>query len=252
MESDNEWGYITGHNSEKYTEYAEKFHFDLKSGLTGVYLNVAKARVKSDFGKIRLQIWRDNLDDSSLIFSKYYNINQFQEKQYNFIQLDDFYQVEGDFYIGYKVFYLNEQDTFALYHSAAIEGTEQNTAYAYRYDTDWVPVYNVVGRSASTSLDIKPLLNNPLDVGVEKTVVEEMPVKLYPNPCSDILTIETEMANIDKMQIFDINGRLIKVDFSTNEDYYKQIDINNLPNGIYFLKVSYEKSINYYKFIVRH
>jgi len=57
--------------------------------------------------------------------------------------------------------------------------------------------------------------------------------KIYPNPTSDILTIETLSSNqIDKVEIFDINGKILKT-----TDKLK-IVVKSLSAGFYFLKIS--------------
>ncbi len=61
---------------------------------------------------------------------------------------------------------------------------------------------------------------------------------VYPNPTTDVLTIETlNSTQINTVEIFDINGRLLKkLDINTNDDL--NIDVNPLSAGFYFLKIS--------------
>jgi photosystem II stability/assembly factor-like uncharacterized protein len=72
--------------------------------------------------------------------------------------------------------------------------------------------------------------------------------KMYPNPASDYLIIETkELASECTLSILNINGQeLIK---QVAKDTKVQIDINNLPAGVYFLKLIADKSVEVRKFI---
>ena len=58
-------------------------------------------------------------------------------------------------------------------------------------------------------------------------------IVVYPNPTSDILNIITELdINVN---VYDITGKIIKLDHTE-----KQIDLSNLPSGVYFLNIIHE------------
>ena len=58
--------------------------------------------------------------------------------------------------------------------------------------------------------------------------------RIYPNPASDEININSNGKFIDSIKIFDNTGRIIKnIDLNL-----KKIDITNLSIGIYFLKIS--------------
>ncbi len=60
-------------------------------------------------------------------------------------------------------------------------------------------------------------------------------VKIYPNPVTDILNINTTLANFD-VAIFDINGQLLlKRDLNSGNVL---IDYSNFSSGIYFLQIT--------------
>lgn len=56
-------------------------------------------------------------------------------------------------------------------------------------------------------------------------------IDIFPNPTSDILYINS-FRNIEQLYLFDITGKLLLSQFGT-----KQINIKNLPKGIYVVKV---------------
>ncbi|MEC3908817.1 T9SS type A sorting domain-containing protein [Tamlana sp. 2201CG12-4] len=67
------------------------------------------------------------------------------------------------------------------------------------------------------------LLSNE-DVSVANT-------KLYPNPVNDVLNI-AGVKNIKNTELFDVTGKKVYQGTTTN-----QIDVNNLPKGLYLLKI---------------
>src|SRR5690606_1830217 len=56
-------------------------------------------------------------------------------------------------------------------------------------------------------------------------------IKIYPNPTSGTLNISSEK-EVKNIQLISSEGKLMKKNLSSN-----QIDMNGLPNGIYFLKI---------------
>jgi hypothetical protein len=72
-------------------------------------------------------------------------------------------------------------------------------------------------------------------------------LRLYPNPANNILQLESDN-NINKLSIYNIIGELVFTSLN-NSGRTKQIDITNLPDGIYFLQADQNKGI---KLIIQH
>ena len=74
-------------------------------------------------------------------------------------------------------------------------------------------------------------------------------IKMYPNPATDLVNISiTNYVGDLKVDLFDINGRLVKtksVDFSGNYS----LDLNGLTTGVYIVKLS-GSELNYSEKIV--
>lgn len=64
-------------------------------------------------------------------------------------------------------------------------------------------------------------------------------LKIYPNPTDNILFIDTIKKQIQKIEFFDLQGRLLKTINENKEKY--QIDISNLSSANYLIKLSTEK-----------
>ncbi|MCR5036808.1 MAG: S8 family peptidase [Bacteroidales bacterium] len=94
----------------------------------------------------------------------------------------------------------------------------------------------------SGRIDALAAVNAVGDDGVEEIDNEE--VVIYPNPVNDIVMIETHgRASLQNVIIYDVNGRKV---LSTSES---QIDISNLPSGVYLMKIESSDGIFYKKII---
>lgn len=76
-------------------------------------------------------------------------------------------------------------------------------------------------------------------VGIQ--TIDSQGLKVYPNPAKNELFIESNEFQYNKIEIFDITGRMIKSKQTTFEQK-KRLDIS-LPNGIYCLKISNNKQV---------
>lgn len=64
-------------------------------------------------------------------------------------------------------------------------------------------------------------------------------IKIYPNPTDNILFIDTTEKQINKIEIFDLQSRLLQT-INENKDKY-QIDISNYTSATYLLKITTDK-----------
>ena len=104
--------------------------------------------------------------------------------------------------------------------------------------------------SQSNSREVVPesqLYSESLNTSAK--VLEANEIKVYPNPASDRITIESNSSEIKYLTITDICGRIV---FETRESFrgVKTIDINYLKNGICILKLGAETQ-EYVKKIIK-
>ena len=247
------WGYLAGHNSMHYNIYSEKFHVDSESKIIGAYFNVAKAKKVTSSGKILVYLWNGDTDDNNIIYSKYYPVNYFLENEYNFIQFDSLYTVNNDFHIGYRLFYLASQDTFALYTSPLYNSQSENTAMTHRDDLGWINLTSTDDQPVYASLDIVPVLNNPDHINKIETSISENSAEIYPNPAGNILTVRCNQIVPVSIKIFDINGKALYInDDLSSFGYNNEVDVSELKNGIYLLQIDYANNSDRMKFIIVH
>jgi len=110
--------------------------------------------------------------------------------------------------------------------------TNRDTAYyrlkAYDFNENLYIINKVVTVIRETVLAIPELSN-----------YRENELKVYPNPTQDYVYLSSSNATGFEVQILDTNGKLIQVkkpEFETNNEM--QINIESLPNGIYFIKIT--------------
>jgi hypothetical protein len=92
----------------------------------------------------------------------------------------------------------------------------------------------------------------PTILGINKNTVNNINIKLFPNPTSDILYLELENYDINssttltqikdfKLEILDSFGQVILQKFISNK--LTHININEFPKGIYFIKIFDAKNL---------
>lgn len=103
------------------------------------------------------------------------------------------------------------------------------TWYLYSY------LANNKGKIKETVITIN--VSSTLSTGEVNGILDN--VKIYPNPADNILFIDTIDNQIQKIEIFDLQGRLLKTIKENKEKY--QIDISNFSSATYLVKLSTEK-----------
>jgi hypothetical protein len=74
----------------------------------------------------------------------------------------------------------------------------------------------------------------PKPAGIEEIEPSTSEITIYPNPSKDYINISVENAEIKNVQIYNLTGKLVKQEKSN------KININDLPVGMYIIKVETE------------
>lgn len=84
------------------------------------------------------------------------------------------------------------------------------------------------------------LIDTYCAVGIESLSIKEIELLIYPNPSNGIFNIET--GNMDKqlLQVFDLTGKIVLSQLINNTS---TIDLTNLPEGIYNVKISNSSTV---------
>jgi hypothetical protein len=74
--------------------------------------------------------------------------------------------------------------------------------------------------------------------------LERFDSKFYPNPARDVIHFEVPVTATLRFELFDLAGSLVKKSEVENKSGYFDIEVSNLPAGIYSFKISNNKYIS--------
>jgi hypothetical protein len=75
-----------------------------------------------------------------------------------------------------------------------------------------------------------------------KVVPAEFRFSLYPNPASETLHLRSNIANIARIDILNLNGQILKVPCTQVQARQWEFQVGDLPPGTYLIKVETEKA----------
>ncbi len=79
-------------------------------------------------------------------------------------------------------------------------------------------------------------------------IISEGTISVFPNPVSQELYISSEIENILGIDISDMRGQRVNAGFN-NQNRSTIVDVNNLMNGVYFVRIRTSKGILTRKFL---
>lgn len=126
-------------------------------------------------------------------------------------------------------------DTIAMYDSVLASGGNDFMSVDLHHDT----IHAAWGdtRNGSLSIWYKKMSIKGAPVSVKQISKEDLPpVTLYPNPSSSTITIKGQ--NLLKVEIINQKGQVISKQENTSLRNELFIDLSQLPDGIYFLRIS--------------
>jgi hypothetical protein len=88
---------------------------------------------------------------------------------------------------------------------------------------------------------LSTIINNP--VGINEAEIENQSFEVYPNPTSDLITINDPLGIIEEVQIIHPNGKMV---MSSKVPVFS---IAALPDGIYFLIVNTANGVTVQKVV---
>jgi hypothetical protein len=86
---------------------------------------------------------------------------------------------------------------------------------------------------------------------IEENIDIAVNIKVFPNPASDVVNISFEepVEGEINVTILDSQGRLVKKDMIEAAMTEKQINLQELPAGVYYLRMTKGKLVNVYKVV---
>ncbi|MBX3165749.1 MAG: T9SS type A sorting domain-containing protein, partial [Bacteroidetes bacterium] len=116
-------------------------------------------------------------------------------------------------------------------------------------------LYTSVHKLASNNLVINSYVaqyDKAYTVSIEEHTTENFEVKIYPNPTNEIINVELGMINEEtEIKIIDVLGKEMMNEKLKIENAIIQINVSELPNGIYFVQIKTDKGIGARKIVVQ-
>lgn len=236
------WGYVSGHSSAGYTQFAERFEPAGMLQINGVYLNVAKAVYNNPLAHIELKVWNGGSFPENEIYSQLLFLKDLQSNKVNYVPFDTVLKMSEPFFVGYTIVYNAVSDTFALYHTLDRGYTKPSSMYLYK--DSWLHAEDPNALEIYTSLAIGISECYGKSRNPESTVL-----CVYPNPCINSVTLDLPgRIPIDEVKCYDNFGRRVSVILQQTEDYNKLFF--NLKPGIYYVKIICKEKYYVTQFVV--
>jgi len=146
------------------------------------------------------------------------------------------------------VFSLDAQVNQEVIASSGGYNVNGNISLSWTLGETIIPTLNSQDGSLTLSHGFQQKL---LVTAIEETFSDLVKIKVFPNPASDAINIQFD-APVDDVIIVDIldtQGRLLMTDKIEPSSLEKQINLQDLPGGIYFFRLSNDKNRNVYKVV---
>jgi hypothetical protein len=86
---------------------------------------------------------------------------------------------------------------------------------------------------------------------LEETIDARVKIKIFPNPVVEAVNIQLDAPADEEtdVDIVDSQGKLVKTDTIDPAMTEKQINLQDMPTGVYFLRLTHGKHVNIYKVV---
>jgi hypothetical protein len=86
---------------------------------------------------------------------------------------------------------------------------------------------------------------------IQENLGDPVQVNIYPNPTSDIINIQFETATDKEISLFllDAQGKLVKSEVIEASVLNRELNLQSLPAGVYYLRLTKGKLVNVYKVV---
>ncbi|MCD4793354.1 MAG: T9SS type A sorting domain-containing protein [Bacteroidales bacterium] len=233
-----EAGYGIYGSGAKFGSVAYFFDPLTSDNLTGVYMYFTHAYNEASQNYFWIYIWEQGTDglpgDTIKTIEGILPEYEDELNKFHLYEFDEPISIDAPFFIGWT------QTTDDKLNIGFDYNTVNNDKLFINLSGEWIQS-NIEG-----SVMIRPAFG---DFYEDVPKIKKNEFVVYPNPAEDRIFINfNNISEINySVEIFDLQGRLIKSDSNNNQNY---VDINNLINGVYIIRIIDELSNVYYsKFI---
>ena len=96
---------------------------------------------------------------------------------------------------------------------------------------------DTLSRRIARQVILKGTTINP----VSTELIENQELNIYPNPTQNTIQIASSAFPIDQVSVRNLLGEVVLTPLTTGQ-YTQQIDLGELPSGVYFIKVNLRNS----------
>jgi Secretion system C-terminal sorting domain len=124
--------------------------------------------------------------------------------------------------------------------ASTLKGYRPQTMWAY--GTNWINTDTFSNATFRAALFLRP--NISVKVGTNNVNSNINAVKIFPNPTTDALSVSVQLQDVDNttIELYDVAGRRVLQDKTIgNQSFTKNLSLQNLPSGVYILKVATAK-----------
>ena len=104
--------------------------------------------------------------------------------------------------------------------------------------SNWIASALAVPGAVVNTFQVFGSPGNPYTTGINTVNSENKATKIYPNPTRGMITIETTAEVAQRIQLISMEGKVLRD--MQNANNQTQLDLSELANGVYFLKVGSE------------
>ena len=216
--------------------FASQFGISMPDTLCGVYLLFNRTHKDANYDFFDIVVWNNNngKPGNEIYRLKNQRPEWDEEDIYKFAYypFDKILKVNGTIYVGIMQ---HDKETINI----GFDTSNDNSQYNF-YDVG----YGWENSSMKGSLMIRPVLGGDYDLPEETP--QNSRLRLFPNPSRDVINIgDLDAETCKEIMIFDMTGRLMK--HFTNE---LSLDVNDLPTGLYMMRVVSDSKVYTEKFMI--
>ncbi len=227
------WGYVSGHNYQGNTLFAEKFELTGSMYLYGALLWPEIIKNTEAYTSVSFNIWSGTTEPEDLLFSQEVYIDSTYKNEEFEIVFDSSILVHKEFFAGFELEY--NGDTFAIRTEATT--SEDNTAFTY-LDNTWKPL-QLDGSSYFSHMDLEMLAFAFLpDNNLIPDTASFPDILVYPNPSTEVFNVyfKEGISGEVSFELFNISGCIVYQDI-VSEPIENYPILHNLDAGIYILQI---------------
>ena len=216
--------------------FASQFGISMPDTLCGVYLLFNRTHKDANYDFFDIVVWNNNngKPGNEIYRLKNQRPEWDEEDIYKFAYypFDKILKVNGTIYVGIMQ---HDKETINI----GFDTSNDNSQYNF-YDVG----YGWENSSMKGSLMIRPVLGGDYDL--PEDTPQNSRLRLFPNPSRDVINIgDLDAETCKEVMIFDMTGRLMK--HFSNE---LSLDVNDLPTGLYMMRVVSDSKVYTEKFMI--